>query len=516
MAELNENQRKAFVKLNKEIQKDIQVAVEMAKQGKLFDLFYFIYGLKTLRLQASYAEEVGQMSSLFKVTTNVLEEANKFIIQLLVKFFTPDIAIDKESKVPVINFNLTQALIKQCTLINSKYESLSLVQLFDVELLDEEAKKFKIDMKDMPKDVDAKKFFDYFLRVDRDNDIKKNSRQNKNILIKNFKDEYEPVGDLFLKALGITIDEFCDLILWFLNKSVSEIEKAKDKFEFLENGNVNEQSLQTMMAFIPSFLVEEKEIKEQFDAKYKSTIDMLTFDRNQYDETQLRFHQITRSPLLKVLNFYVVSPELLLDSLFTNIHYSLLESSVVKEEYKAKQATIFINKIVSIAQPYGYSEVKREFDLFEGANQIGDIDLILKDSNNNYILIEAKNHALPLDVYFKDLIKTKDHLSYLQKKWEAKVIRRVEHLKINHAKYSIPATYQYIVVSRFPEIISHYSELLVLSTSEFKHWLKKERWSNNFDEIINDFYNIHKANFSKEDLLALSDANIILGKFAKE
>jgi len=516
MKELNENQIKALNKLNVEIQKDIEVAVEMAKYGKLLDLIYFIYSLKTLRLQSVYSDEKGESSSFLKTATNVLEEANKYIIQLLVKYSKPDMVIDKQTGLPVINFNLTQALTKQCTMINSKYEGQSLIQLFDVELLDKDAKKLKIDMKDASTDMDVKKFFDYFLRVDRDNDIKKNSKQKKDDLIKNFKDEYEPVKDLFLKAHGVTVDEFCDLILWFLNRSVAEIEKAKDKFEYLKNGNVQDQSLQTMLAFIPSFIVEENEVNEKFDAKYHSIIDMLTFNKVQYDEKELKFHLITRSPLIKIQKFYIVSPDLLLDSLFTNIHYSLLESSLVKEDYKARQATHFLDKIVAIAKPYGFVEERREFDLYDGSIQIGDIDLILKDEKDNYILIEAKNHALPLDVYFKDIIKTKNHLADLQKNWETKVIKRVEHLKKNHKKYSIPSTYIYIVVSRFPEIIAHYSDLLVLSTNEFQHWLKKDRWSNNFDEIIEDYYKIHEANYSKEDLHKLSEAGLIFGKFAKE
>lgn len=516
MKELTSNQQKALKKLDDEIQNDIQIAKEMAKCGKLLDLIYFVYNLKTVRLRGIYLEDTGDTNSLFKTTSNLLEEAFKYIIQLLVKFFSPEIVTEKESNKPIVNFKLTQALINQCILINSKYESQSIIQLFDVDLLDKDAKKFKIDMNDASTDEDVKKFLDYYIRIDRDNNIKKNSKQKKDDLIRNFKDEYEPVKELFEKALKITLDEFCDFILWFLNRSKDEIENAKSKFEYLENGNINDQSLQTMIAFIPSFLVGENDLIIKFGAKYSTIIELLTFNTEMYDEKQLRYHLITRSPLIKINKFYIVSPELLLDSLFTNIHYSLLESSSVKEEYKAKQASLFLDKIASIAYPYGYTEVIRENDLFEGSKQIGDIDLILKDSKDNYILIEAKNHALPMDVYFKDLSKTNDHLSSLKNTWEKKVLRRVKHLKANYRKYSIPPTYQYIVVSRFPEIISHYSELLILSISEFEHWLMKERWSNGFSEIIEDFYKINETDYTKEDLDALSQANFIFGKFGQE
>ena len=49
---------------------------------------------------------------------------------------------------------------------------------------------------------------------------------------------------------------------------------------------------------------------------------------------------------------------------------------------------------------------------------IGDIDLILKNNEGSHLLIEAKNHALPLAVYFKDSDKTLAHLEYLQNEWE--------------------------------------------------------------------------------------------------
>jgi hypothetical protein len=281
----------------------------------------------------------------------------------------------------------------------------------------------------------------------------------------------------------------------------------------LENGNINDLSLRTIVAFFTAFLIDEAEIKEHFDKKYDYIINYLTFDKNEFDEKQLRFHQITRTPLIKINKFYIVSPELLLDSLFTNIHYSLLESTEIKNNYKKIQSNQFINKIVEVSNPFGFTEVLRELELFEGNKQIGDIDLIIKDKVGNYILIEAKNHALPLDVYFKDVIKTKDHLDELQKNWEKKVLKRIDYLKKKHLEYSIPSSYQYIVVSKFPEIISHYSNILILSLKEFEYWLLKERWTQDFEEIIDNFYKIHQIDFSIQNIESLSDLGFFFGRF---
>ncbi|MBI3519039.1 MAG: hypothetical protein HY062_06740 [Bacteroidetes bacterium] len=105
-----------------------------------------------------------------------------------------------------------------------------------------------------------------------------------------------------------------------------------------------------MLAFIPSFLFTENDIRERFGDKYNSIINLMTFDKAKYNEQELRFHLLTRSPFIKIMDGYLISPELILDSLITNIHYSLLESFVVKEDYKARQATFFIDKLAEIAR----------------------------------------------------------------------------------------------------------------------------------------------------------------------
>ncbi|MES2678530.1 MAG: hypothetical protein V4635_01535 [Bacteroidota bacterium] len=515
MKPLTPEQLKALEKLKTEIEKDIGVAVETAKYAKLFELLYFIYELKRHRLQKVYATDHGEQAVFIQFATNIVEESVKYSIQLIAKYYTPDLTFDKESKKPVINFKVTQLLDKQTTYINSKYESLSMVQLFIVTLMDPGAKKLKIDMSNVNSDIDAKKFFDYFLRIDRDNDIKKSSTKMKYELLKNFKEEYDPVGDLFQKAYSISVDEFCEFINKILERAKLIIEKTKHNFEFLPNGNVNDQSFKTFLVFVPSFLINERELAS-FGKKYDNLVDLLTFKPDKYDEKQLRFHLITRTPFIKVKKFFVISPELLLDSLFTNTHYSLLESTLVKEEYKARQANLYLDKLVSIASKYGYTEVEREKDLFEKGDQIGDIDLILKDKDGNFLLIEAKNHMLPMDIYFKDILKTREHLSYLQTKWEEKVLKRVAHLQSNHSQYGIPASYKYIVVSRFPEIISHYSNLLILSTAEFEFWLSRSEWSDSFDVITTEFYKTHEDRFTKEDLERLSESQIFFGNFGEK
>lgn len=513
---MTEEKTKALEKLRLEINKDIDTAVDMAKHCGLLEFLFFIYQLHWTRLLHLFPNAQNQKSETLSAYTNTIEESFKYIISLTAKFGHWGFAIHKDEKLPFLNIKLVQVFLKHGNLINSKYETESMIQLFDVQVSGERNQHLRIDMSNAETDPEVKILFNYFLRIDEDNDIKKSSKKNQTTLIQNFKDEYSPFADLFEEELGITIDEFCWLNEQLLLR-VTDCIKSKEKlFDKLPNGNVDVQSETTFILFSQCFIQDKDKLIQSFDPKFHPVINRLTFKADQFDERQLRFHHVTRQPIFEHKSMIVVSPELILDSLFTNIHYSLIESGTSKHKYIAKQASFFLDKIADIAKKYGYSEVDREKDLFEGKNQIGDIDIMFKNDDGHFLLIEAKNHALPMDIYFKDVIKTKEHLAYLQKEWEKKVTRRVEHLKANHDKYSIPKDHLYIVVSRFPEIISHYSNLLILSIQEFDIWLQKFQTTILFTDFHDKHYGTRDSKFTIEELKEMQKSNIFFGRFAKE
>ena len=113
-------------------------------------------------------------------------------------------------------------------------------------------------------------------------------------------------------------------------------------------------------------------------SSFGQILERLTFNYENFNPKELKFHQITRQPFIAKDNTLVISPELILDSLFTNIHYSLIESLDIKAEYISRQASLFLDKIATIATKFDYTEVDRELDLYEGKNQIGDIDILFK------------------------------------------------------------------------------------------------------------------------------------------
>lgn len=507
---------KALEKLKLELTKDIDSAIEMTESCGLLEFLYFVYQLHWTRLLHLFPNAETQKPELLSVYTNTIEESIKYIISLTAKFGHWGFAMLKNKKTPFFNIKLVQILLKQGTLINSKYETESMIQLFDVQVSGERNQHVRIDMSTAETDPEVKILFNYFLRIDEDNEIKKNSKKTKEALIQSFKEEYLPFADLFQREMGITVDEFCWLNDQLLLKVTEGIKSKENLFEKFPNGNVDVTSQTTFIHFSQCFVHDKEKLFQSFDAKFHPVINRLIFNPAQFDERQLRFHHVTRQPIFEHKFMIVISPELILDSLFTNIHYSLIEAPSIKHEYIAKQASLFLDKLAAVATKYGYSEVDREKDLFEGRNQIGDIDIIFKNKTGHFLLIEAKNHVLPMDIYFKDVIKTKEHLIYLQTEWEKKVLRRVDHLKSLHDKYSISKDHSYIVVSRFPEIISHYSDLLILSIQEFEVWLEKYATINAFTEFHAKHYEERDSKFTIEEMEEMQKANIIFGRFAKE
>jgi hypothetical protein len=507
---------KALEKLRLEINKDIDTATEMAKSCGLLEFLYFIYQLHWTRLLHLFPNAENQKPEILSAYTNTIEESLKYITSLTAKFGHWGFAIPKGEKIPFLNIKLVQVFLKHGNLINSKYETESMIQLFDVQVSGERNQHLRIDMSNVETDPDVKILFNYFLRIDEDNDTKKSSKKNKDTLIQNFKDEYAPFSEMFEEELGVTIDEFCWLNDQLLQRVTKGIKSKENLFEKLPNGNVDVTSQITFIHFSQCFLQDKQKLFKSFDSKFHPVISRLTFKSEQFDERQLRFHHVTRQPIFEHKAMIIISPELILDSLFTNIHYSLIEAPAIKQKYIARQASLFLDKIATIANKFGYSEVDREKDLFEGKNQIGDVDIIFKNDAGNFLLIEAKNHVLPMDIYFKDVIKTKEHLAYLQKEWERKVTRRVEHLKSNHANYSIPNDHLYIVVSRFPEIISHYSDLLILSIQEFEVWLEKFETLISYSDFYDKHYEARDSKFTIAEMEEMQKANLIFGRFAKE
>ncbi len=507
MKSKNDKER-ALVKLKKEVNADINTAVKLAKECCIVNLLYLFYQLHIIRISESEHIEAGANEFLQHALSNGFTDSIKYAIGLIAKYGWVDDEVGGRLK---IDGNSITNLILHINLLNSKYENVSLLQLFDVEVYGERDRYGKVYLKSLDSDEKVQKYFSYFLRIDEDNNLKLGEKNSLDVQISKFKKEYDGYSDLFEVKYGVNIDEICEFIDWLVSLHINDVNKRLPYFDRLENGNIDEKGDNTIINFCGSFIFDKNIVRNEENKKFEVFLDSITFNKEIFDEYELKYHFITRMPLIDTDGYYFLSPELILDSIFINFHYSLIETEQIKHEYIKRRANQFLDQIAEIAIACGFEEVDREFELYENKAQIGDIDIYFKNSNNEYLLIEAKNHALPMDVFFKDVGKTTDHLNYLKSKWEKMVSRRIDHLKFNREKYGIGEKYKYIVVSRYPEIISHYSNILILSIQEFKKWLNKMDDYIGFKEFYDHHYESMGHRFSDADIKKLRNANLILG-----
>ncbi len=491
-------------KLNFEISKKIKAIIDLAKLCGIGELFYYLHYLHAIRLLRIKNEIPDNEKGIVFAQSDQLNDTCKYLIQIIAKHSQKKFVKSKENS-SYINSEFVQLLTELTLEINSNHENLTFITLFkDIKVYGERNRYFQLDMEALEKDPRAKKFFEYGLRIDRENDFFKSDLKTKDNFLNHFKNEYEPYSDLFKTEFNIELSVFLEFIDFVIITISSQINENEKYFAKIDDNLIDVQAYTTIMNFSKSLVVKKELITEKFGTEINTIIDKLTFDPSKFDENQLRYNLIARQPIIDFGNNLLISPEILLDSLFVNSHYSLLENSESKDIYKAKYSSIFLNSILETSKKYGYEEVNRELDLYEGKNQLGDIDLIIKNSNGEYLLIEAKNHSLPLDVYFHDFEHTEKRLKTLIKDWEKKVNRRNDHLKSQHSKYGIPDKFKYIIVTKSPEILSHFSSLLVLTIRELDYYLSKNDFVLPFDLIFNDLYKLNERKFTIEQLEKLN------------
>jgi hypothetical protein len=240
------------------------------------------------------------------------------------------------------------------------------------------------------------------------------------------------------------------------------------------------------------------------------------FDEEKLSDSELRFHYLTRRPFLMGEGFFILSPDLIFDSLLDNVHFTLLESDVAKDEYKKHRAAQFVDQIARAAIPAGYAEIARDVDLVKGKQKLGDIDLVLTNASTGHTLfVEAKNHALPLPVYFRKPQALDAHIM-ATRDWEKKVSRRIEHLRSDSPSYFVTGAWDYLIVSRMPEPLSHVTDLLVLSVSEFSKWVTQTPRPSSFLNFYQAFYRMNFANMSKDEMQRLIDEGYFLVRRTRE
>ena len=491
---------RALNKTRIEINKDISLLIDMAKHCGLGEIQYFVYYLHVIRLLPRFGNIPKGKNEMVGLYVRQFDEAYKYIIQIITKY-GQNKYIKNDLNNTILNLELVQLMLKAALGINAKFESLSFLSMFNnIEVKGQRDQHIKINMEEVMKDPRLSKFYEYSLRVDRENDFKKDNPYTAKALLIYFKEEYNAYSDLFLKEFKLTLDNFIELIDWIVHLITTQIQIGEKKCSKLENGNININSFETFILVGSAFFVEKNKVFEHFSFKAKPILERLTFKPDLFDQNQLSYNLIARKPIIEKSNSFIISPELLLDSLFINSHYSLLETSELKDEYKKRFSNSFVDQILEKCIQNGYEEFAKGLELFEGKNQLGDLDLVVKNNNNEFLLIEAKNHSLPMDVYFHDFEATEKRLTQLLDEWEKKVKRRHKHLELKHQNYGISNAFKYIIVSKAPEIISHFSEYLILSLNEFDYWITTKNLNTTFSDVLKGFYKIDESKFTIKQL----------------
>ena len=508
----DQHRARAVAKLNVELSKDIARAKGLAHACGLWDLMRLCYLLRLNRLQMVEPTYTQQMSHADSLAAQLTDDALKYAVALVAQHGDwKNIPSDNWSIKGFDNERviLLSELARQ---INAKFETLKLLHVAEVKVSGARDEYATLDMAEVASDPKRAMYFDFGIRIERFAMRNKKNLLSIEDLVRKFYMAYADVGEAFEAVNGLTLAEYCEgivtLAALFQDRAAHALAVIADS-----QGRVFYDHAKTFVALARSMIFTDAELDEMLSADFRNYLRANSFDASAQNGSELRFHYLSRRPFFLGAGFSILSPELVLDSVFDNAHFTLLENKLSKESYKNTKSGQFLDQIAEVGLVAGYQEVDRDLDLFIGNDPIGDIDLILHNAESGHtLLIEAKNHALPLDVYFATPDAIDGRLEETLD-WTRKVERRIESLRGSEPSYVPPGEWDYVVVSRMPEPISHVTSLLILCLDEFEFWLGKNRQPTTFVEVLGEIYKNSSSGISIEELEELHDQGFFLPNF---
>nr|WP_314643852.1 hypothetical protein [uncultured Pseudomonas sp.] len=500
----------AIAKLRSELSKDIALTADVATDCGLWDLLRLCFLLRVTRMLSMPVDGASKkLSHADQVSLDLGTESLRYAISLVAKHgqWCDDTSADK----PLDRFDNERVVtIFQYTRhINAKFETEIVLNFADVSLVGDRGQDCRIDFAAGLNDPRRIAHLRYGLRIESA------SGGNDGILpiidlMKKLHDEYSDVADFFAAATGVTLEVYCEGMLDLHAALVARLQEAHGRCGFHESGGVDLTHAESFIAIAKAMLFTDSELEAAFSPEFVAYLRRHPFDGTVFCDTELQFHYLSRRPFLFGEGFAIFSPELIFDSVLINIHFTLLENPVTKAKYMERRSAQFIDKVAMVASNAGYEEVDREVDLKEGRYDIGDIDLILRHPKTGHtVLVEGKGHSLPLPVYFRAPEAVEEHVKRTRD-WERKVQRRIDHLKGSSSSYSIPGTWDYVIVSLMPEPLSQHTHLLVLSIDEFEYWLGQDPRPTAFADLFSAFYDQEKTPLSMAELQELQENGFTL------
>jgi hypothetical protein len=495
-----EHRRRALAKLHMELKKDIARAERIAAACGIWELLRLCYLLRLSRMYAMHPRLQGQFTKAQLYEFHLHDEAVKYAIGLVAKHGSWAGVSDLSHSFKQFNNDLVDELMRHARHINSKFDIEKLLHIANLRVEGERDQDAILDT-DLKK-IEPKRaiYLHYGLRIEGFASQSKEGFKSIPELVALVRLDVAGLEEQFAETFGLSLDNYCAGLIQLKSMFEAKLQAAFDRIDPQDTGRIDFDQVKSFVALAGAMYFTDRELDASINADFVKYLRSQSFEPGSLQGNELRFHYLTRRPFLIGRGFAVLSSDLCFDSIVDNIRFTLLESSRSKHVYKAAASAKFLDQVAEIAKPYGYVEMARDVDLMQGNRDIGEIDLVLFNASTNHtLLVEGKNHALPLAVYFCGPNDIDDHVKR-SRDWEKKVKRRIAHLTSDTSSYEVSGDWDYIVVSRMPEPLAHHTDLLVLCLDEFKQWVAQTPLELQFKEFYRRTYELDKPSMTMAEM----------------
>ncbi len=510
-----EHRARAISKLRSELTKDISRAAVVAGACGLWELLRLCYLLRLthmLMIVPAYREK---LSYADLARLQLRDEVLKYAIGLVAKYGTWADNVTAINTIRAFNNERVDALEDFARHINAKFETEAMLHVARIRVEGDRDQDCYLDLEAGLRDPQRSIYFNYGLRLERFTIHEKERTLTAPNLVRRLYEDFFEVADLFEVRCGISLSDFCEGIIHLEAVLKDRLHSAVDAINGEGHELINPDDIRSFVGISRAFYFTDTELENSFSTEFVLYLRNHPFDPAEASEAELRFHYLTRRPFLMGQGFAVLSPDLFFDSVLNNVHFTLLEGDESKVPYMNASSSHFLDRVAALAANSGYEEVARDVFLYEGKQTIGDIDLVLHNSVTGHnLLVEGKNHALPLPVYFKSAEAIDAHLAR-NRDWEKKVKRRILHLHGVSPSYKVEGAWDYIVASLMPEPLSHQSDILILSLEEFEQWLRQKPRDISFAKFYSSVYKSEENTMSMDEMNHLQKEGYFLGKPAQ-
>lgn len=502
---------RAIAQLRLCLANEIDLSVQIAKVCGLWEILGLCYIARIGRIGRSQHEEGRGPGHASLAEMQLRDEACKYALSLVAKhgdWRTKKSAINSVSK---CDFERVMLIEKMARKVNARFDSEKLLNVANVRVAGDRGQYCEVRLDEI-EDPRRRMHLDFGLRIEHSTMSKKSRLHSGEEIVEHLRQDYADVADLFEAEFGITLEAYCNGMLGLIKLMHARAKIQWKNVAVDENGYVDYEARKTFAAFAEAMYFTDSQLSAALRPEFVNYMKRHSFDGKRLSDEEIRFHYITRRPFLIGKGFAILNQELIFDSLFDNAHFTLLESAEAKDRYKARRSVQFVDEIVQLAAAAGYAEVARDVDLIKGKQKLGDIDVVLSNAETGHtLLVEAKNHALPLPVYFGSPEALDAHVTRTHE-WEQKVQRRIDHLRGDSPSFSPLGQWDYVIVSNMPEPLAHVSKLLILSVEEFASWIGQGMRTYVFADFYRDFYKPDQATMSEDEMLRLVDEGFSLAR----